>query len=140
MNGPRHDARLDESEVAIRQNGQETAVDAPTLDGQMLVCLDAEAPSVHLPDNVAVMYHDGEPDDELAADGGTLDRSEVEMRGFGLEEHHAEMGIALSVVLLVGAGVFLFGSTAEFFGGVAMLFGGLLTGYVSVRSKWSGRS
>ncbi|WP_435102975.1 hypothetical protein, partial [Halarchaeum sp. P4] len=129
-------------EVAVRQNGQETAIDAPSLDGQVRVDLDMEFPHVRVPSEVGVSYRDEEEDDEEAMpDGGVVDRREVEMRGFGLSEEHATAGLPLSVVLLVASGALL-GSSGGWLPliGLVVASAGLFVGYVSVRSRWSGRS
>ncbi|WP_435099595.1 hypothetical protein [Halarchaeum sp. P4] len=131
----------DESgEVAVQQNGQETAIDAPGLEGQIHVDLDGEHPTLHIPSKVSVGYWDDDDvdDEAVAADGGTTTRREIEMRGFGLQEEHANIGLFLAVVLLAASGAFL-GSPVASSGlaGLAMLAGGVFVGYVSVRSRWS---
>jgi len=125
-------------EVAIRQNGQEHAIEAPGVDGQVYVDLDAQTPGAILPPEFGVEYQD--PDD-VVTDGGTpVNRTEVEMRGFGLEESHAFMALLLSAVLFTGAGTLMFGSSGQGVAGLAMAAAGVLSGYVGGASYWSGRS
>jgi hypothetical protein len=117
-----------DGEVAIRQNGQEHAVAAPDLDGQIHVDLDGEQSILTVPPEVSVQYHD----DQVATDGGVpAERTEVDMREFSI------LSLLFSVVLLVGAGLRMSAG-----GGIAlgMLVSGVLLGYIGARSYWSGRS
>ncbi len=125
-------------EVAIRQNGQEHAVEADAVDGQVYVDLDGEKPVATLPPEFAVEYHD--PEDVVADGGVPVSRTEVQMRGFGLEESHAFMALLLSAILFVGAGTLMFGSSGQGAAGLAMAAAGVLSGYVGGASYWSGRS
>lgn len=128
-----------DGEVSVRQNGQETAIGATDLDGEIHVDLDGEYPRLRIPSRVEVGYWDEDEGTEhdVATDGGAAERREVEMRGFGLDEDYAMLGIGLSVLSLVSSG-HLWGT--ELGAAFILLAGGLLLGYVSVRSYWSGRT
>lgn len=124
------------AEVAVRQNGQEHAVATPDLEGQVLADLDGQ-PTVHLPPEVGVVYHDGANDD-LATDGAGATRTEVEMRGFAMPEDAAMWATVLGCSLFVGSGAML--ATDEPLIGILMLAAGALLTYVGARTFWSDRS
>lgn len=84
-------------EVAVRENGNVTAVETTSLDGDVSVNLDHDPPLVGLPKNAAVQYEggdvledtddvDGDVDDadgEARPDGGMV-RESVRVRQYGL--------------------------------------------------------
>lgn len=130
---------MSDGEVAVRQNGQEMAVPASDLDGQIHVCLD-HGPHVQVPAGVDVTYREN-PDDEddLETDGGeAIHNYDFEMRGFGLDEEVAFWSLLAAAFLLIASG-HSFASGSSLIGIVAMLSGGLL-GYIGGASLWSDRS
>ena len=125
---------MPDGEVAVRQNGHEHAVDAPDLDGQVLVCLDHD--HVEVPAGVDVSYQD---EDDLETDGGTTaDRTAVEMRGAGIDEELALWGLAASCLLFIVAG-YLF-RTSSGVSGLLAGIGGVLLMLMAAPAYWSDRS
>lgn len=126
-----------DSEVAVRQNGHEHAVSAPGLDGQLYVDLDDDTgPSLTVPAGVDVAYAD---DEQLEADGGeAASKTDVAMRGAGIDEEVAVYGILASLLLVAVTGYMM----AE--GRVGTAFatgaGGLLLGYLTAPAYWSDRT
>lgn len=130
---------MTDGEVAVRQNGQEHAVSVD-LEGQILTDLDGEEPVVHLPPEVGVVYHDHDEEaDDVAADGSGVERTDVEMRGYGLDEDLSAGSMLVGVALLVGAGSVIGGGSSEVVG-LAMLVGGAALAYIGARSYWSNRT
>jgi len=125
---------MTDGEVAIRQDGHEHAV-AADVDGEIVVDLDGQE-VVEVPTEVGVIYHDDQEDgdDAVLADGGTQQRTEVDMRGFGLSDELTNGTLVLGAVLLVSSGAML-GSTAssDMIGAVALAAGALL-GWIGLRS------
>jgi hypothetical protein len=128
---------MTDGEVAVRQHGQEHAISASRLDGQILADLDGETPAVQIPADVNVTYHDS-PEDDIVTDGAGIERTEVEMRGFALPEEISRWALVVAGVLHVAGGA-LFG-TGSSMTGFAALAGGAFLGYIGSRSAWSDRS
>ena len=131
---------MTDGEVAVRQNGHEHAVDAPTVNGQILVDVDDEDQHVEVPAGVDVSYHDEDDvEDELETDGGTTaDRTSIEMRGAGIDEELAWFGLIAAVLLFVSGG-YLGGTGSSLSGMVAVGGAGLLL-LISGPSYWSDRT
>lgn len=127
-----------DGEVAIRQDGVEHAIDAPELDGQVLVCVD-HGGHVELPPGVDVGYNDAETGDEIAADGGeAYNRVDVEMRGNGIDEEIAIYGLAAAATLLLLAGYLL--SAGPEIGVIPAGGAAVLLAYLCGRAAWGDRS
>ena len=127
-----------DGEVAIRQDGVEHAIDAPELDGQILVCVD-HGGHVELPTDVDVAYNDSEAGGELAADGGeAYKRVDEEMRGNGIDEEIALWGLAAAAALLLLAGYLL--SAGPEIGVIPAGGAGVLLAYLCGRAAWGDRS
>ena len=131
-----------DGEVAVRQNGQEHAVAAPRLEDQIHVDLDhPETPRMRVPSGVSVEYRDDESDDNLETDGGHVDRTEVEMRGAGIDEELAGWGLIASGLLLVSAGYLLsLDAGVAGLAGIIGGFAGIILGYITGQAYWSDRT
>ncbi|WP_256403471.1 hypothetical protein [Halorubrum salinum] len=124
---------MPDGEVAVRQNGHEHAVDAPDLDGQVLVCLDHG--HVEVPAGLDVRYQE-DADDDLETDGGvTADRTSVEMRGAGIGGELAMWALVASGLLLISSG-YLFGVDSTGSGLIAGA-GGILLAFIAGPGYWS---
>ena len=125
---------MTDGEVAVRQNGHEHAVDAPRLDDQLHIDLDhVEVPRVKLPSEVAVEYRDH--DDDLETDGGSVNRTDVEMGGSEtVGGDLAIWGLLASAFLLMSTG-YLFGIDSTGSALIAGAGGGLLA-YIVIPDFW----
>lgn len=124
---------MPDGEVAVRQNGHEHAVDAPDLDGQVLVCLDHD--HVEVPAGLDVRYQE-DAEDYLETDGGaTADRTAVEMRGAGIDGELAMWALVASGLLLISSG-YLFGVDSTGSGLIAGA-GGILLAFIAGPGYWS---
>jgi hypothetical protein len=125
----------EEGEVAIRQNGHVHAVDAPSLDDAVLVDVDHD--NIVLPPGVSVEYLDDSDMDveseEIAPDGGTVARTDVEMHGFGLSEDQSGWAIGIAAVLLLTSG-WLFATDVTGMAAIVCLVAGGALGYMGVQS------
>ena len=89
-------------EVAVRENGGVTAVEADSLDGNVSVDLDHDPPMVGVPEETAVVYEADEleatdADEAVATDGGFV-RDRVTMRQYGLGLSSGNRNIILTVM------------------------------------------
>ncbi|WP_256289933.1 hypothetical protein [Halobellus inordinatus] len=90
-------------EVAVRENGGVTAIEADSLDGNVSVDLDHDPPMVGVPEETAVVYEADEleatdaTDEDVATDGGFV-RDRVTMRQYGLGLSSGNRNIILTVM------------------------------------------
>jgi len=134
---------MTEGSVRVSEGGQEAVVDAPSLNGEIVVDLDA-GPSgggmVHVPPDTATLHREDEHADsdeleEARTDGGHARPADrVTVRGTGLNEDHALIAMILGVFsLLIGVS----GSGTEVAGGI---IGGLGLMYLGGRSYFTLRA
>jgi|GEM_PF-4985836 len=119
---------MSDGEVAVRQNGTTTAIDAPGLDGQINIDLDDSTPHVGVPTDADVRFEDvDESEDDARTDGGIAKRVDLRTEGYALGEELAIWSMIVGGFALV-AGGYLFGlEGAGVAGIVSMAAGGILT-------------
>lgn len=94
-------------EVAVRENGGVTAIEAESLDGNVSVDLDHDPPMIGVPEETAVVYEADDleatdADEDVATDGGFV-RDRVTMRQYGLGLSSGNRNIVLTVMALAYA-------------------------------------
>ena len=134
-----------QSEIRVKRDNVETALDAPALDEDLFVNLDRDVPTVGLPTNVDVRYQDAaDEDDEMAADGGTVSSSRVATTGFALTSNQGWYASSAGAFALAVAGyLWGIGGTATSLSGIsafATLVAGAVLLYVGSGAYWRGLS
>lgn len=115
----------EDGEVAVRENGQVTAVEASNLEGQISICLDGEDPEVGVPPHTDVRFEDPTADEEVLADGGVADHVRITPRGAGLGEDLTYWAF-IGAMLALASGGFLLSTAYGLAGGVLIGVGVLL--------------
>jgi hypothetical protein len=116
-------------EVAIREQGGVTAVETDSFDGEVSIDFDHDPPLVGVPEEVAVVYEDGNTtvsDEQVAADGGFV-RENVRVRQYGLGLDREQRNIVVTAM----AGAFavagyLWGTASEVAAMVSFTAAGVL--------------
>lgn len=94
---------MTDGEVAVRENGQVTAIQTDGFDGQISVSLDhADGVAVGVPTDASVTYED--PDARTDGGPAVAEHVEITHRGAGLGEEYAGYALAAAVVAYVAAG------------------------------------
>lgn len=135
-----------QSEIRVKRDNVETALDAPVLDEDLFVNLDRDVPTVGLPTNVDVRYQDADDEDEeMAADGGMVSSSRVATSGFALTNQQGWYASTAGGFALAVAG-YLFALSGTDGNGITIvsplvaLVAGAVLFYVGSGAYWRGLS